>query len=508
MAKLLFTLIGASSPGTKPLNTSLLSAVAERAGHETALFDTTFMDLGFELDTEVSQKISQFKRIDYNRYNLVRDSNIDAKREFIAAIEREQPDIICASAMSDMFYYTVKFLTYMKEKGYDIPVICGGIHPTLQPDDAISHDCIDYIVVGEGEDVMLPLIDNILAGENPYIITPVPVWFKRDGTVIKTTGNTLVNLDGLPLLNYDFYDNRQFLRQFEGKVLRSGDVQTMRGCPRRCSYCANAELNKVYQTMEGWTGWRVHTPERFVEEAAYLVKKHDLEFFKFFDEDMLLRPEEDFAALSELYRKKVNVPFTMQCHPGTVTKKKVELLRDMNCASMTISMECGNNHYRMHQLKRRYTNERFAKTIKLIKDAGIPRVTALTMIGLPMESRKMVFETIDLARKSRPTHTNANIFFPYLGTPLGDKTVDMGFANKTEIRIAKFDASRTLLDMPQMSAEEIESIRKMWSFYVTWPKALYPLFQWLEKDTLIRRSLLTVLRKVEYLIKPWKKCTA
>jgi|TARA_R110000824_G_scaffold10868_3_gene47640 anaerobic magnesium-protoporphyrin IX monomethyl ester cyclase len=508
MAKLLFTLIGASSPGTKPLNTSLLSAVAERGGHETALFDTTFMDLGFELDTEVSNKISQFKKIDYDRYNLVRDSNINWKKEFIRVLKEEKPDIICASAMSDMFYYTVKFLTYMKEEGYDIPVICGGIHPTLQPDDAISHDCVDYIVIGEGEDVLLPLVDSILDKEDPSYMTKVPVWYKKDGKIVKTLGNSLVDLDGLPVLNYEFYDNRQFLRQFEGKVLRSGDVQTMRGCPRRCTYCANAELNKVYQTMEGWTGWRVFTPERFVEEAEYLVKKHKLEFFKFFDEDMLLRPEEDFAALSELYKKKVGIPFTMQTHPGTVTKKKVELLKDMNCASMTISMECGNNHYRMHELKRRYTNEKFIETINLVKDAGIPRVTALTMIGLPMESRKMIFETIDLARQSKPTHTNANIFFPYLGTPLGEKTVELGYANKTEIRISKFDASRTLLDMPQIDSEDIENIRKLWSFYVTWPKFMYPLFRWLEKDTTIRRSILSVLRKIEYAIKPFKKCTA
>ena len=55
-AKVLFTLIGASSPGTQPLNTSLLSAVCKRAGHEVELFDTTFIDLGFQ-EGEINRKL-------------------------------------------------------------------------------------------------------------------------------------------------------------------------------------------------------------------------------------------------------------------------------------------------------------------------------------------------------------------------------------------------------------------------------------------------------------------
>ena len=183
MARILFTLIGASSPGTQPLNTSLLSAVCLRAGHDVDLFDTTFIDLGFELDTEVSQRISQFKEVDHSKYNLVRDGNIDGKKAFIDKIKRFKPDIICASAMSDMFYYTRTFLNHLKNEGYDIPVMLGGIHSTLQPDDAISHDCIDYNVVGEGEDIILPLIDDILARREPPQLGPVPVWYKKDGKI-------------------------------------------------------------------------------------------------------------------------------------------------------------------------------------------------------------------------------------------------------------------------------------------------------------------------------------
>ena len=71
MAKILFTLFGASSPGTQPLNVAILSSICNQAGHSTALFDTTFMDLGFDLDTEVSQRDTVFEKIDYTKLNLI-----------------------------------------------------------------------------------------------------------------------------------------------------------------------------------------------------------------------------------------------------------------------------------------------------------------------------------------------------------------------------------------------------------------------------------------------------
>ena len=497
MANILFTLFGASSPGTQPLNVSILSAICERAGHKTDLFDTTFMNLGFDLDTEVSQRDTIFEKIDYKKANLIRE-NVDARELFIQKIEEFEPDIIAASAMSDMFYWTHLILSYMKEKGYDIPVICGGIHSTLQPDDVMTHSCIDYNVIGEGEDIILPLIDNILNRKDPDPFTPVPIMYRKDDKIIRTmTQNKLVNLDELPFLRWDDYDDRQFYRPFMGRLLRSGDVQSMRGCPKRCSYCANAELNKQYEKMDGWKGWRSYSPERFAEETAFLATKHNLEFFKFYDEDMLLRHVDDMAELAEQYKKKVHIPFTMQCHPSTITKKKLELLESMNCASLTLSMECGNSHYRKNILRRNYSNDSFMRSVKHLNEVGL-RSSALTMIGLPFESRKMIFETIALGRAAKATHTNVNIFFPYFGTPLGDLALENKFCDEAAVRKAKFDASRTLLKMPQIDPKEVEAIRRMWSFYLKWPKFMYPIFKWLEKDTPIRKQASKVFNFMDY----------
>lgn len=492
MSKILLTIIGGTSPGTKPLATSLLSAVLKSKGHEVVLFDTTFMDLGFELGTEISSKTTQFKAVKWKEYNLVRDSSINAKQVFIEMIEREQPDIIASNALTDMFYHTVQFLTLAKER-FDIPVILGGIHSTLNPEDAIKHDCIDCICVGEGEYIINDLVNALINGGD--LSTVNNIWYKENGKIKKNALKPLCNLDNLPYLDFTIYDERQFQRPFQGKILRSGDVQDMRGCPRKCTYCANSRLNLIYKNRV-----RAFSPERFVDEIEFLTKTHNLEFYKFFSEDTLLRNVDDLAKLSELYAKKAGVPFTAHAHPKSVTKEKAKLMKQMNCASLSIALESGNYHYRKNVLARRYTNNELINAVRTVEEAGI-RVSLLTMIGLPYESRKMIFETIDVCRKAKAQLSNCGIFFPYPGTPLGDLTIKEDFADINVVRKSKFDVSKTLLDMPQIHPQEVEGIRKMWSFYINYPKFLFPLFRWMENSTPIKGFILNILQLIENRLK-------
>jgi len=74
-----------------------------------------------------------------------------------------------------------------------------------------------------------------------------------------------------------------------------------------------------------------------------------------------------------------------------------------------------------------------------------------------------------------------------------------------EVRISKFDASKSLLDMPQIDSKEVEAIRRLWSFYIGWPKFFWPIFKWLEKDTKPRRLAYKVLQKLEYRLKLLRK---
>jgi anaerobic magnesium-protoporphyrin IX monomethyl ester cyclase len=492
MKKVLLTSIGGSSAGAKPLSTSLISAILKAGGHEVIYFDTTFMDLGFPLDGEISDSVLQFKKVDWKGYNLTRDKGIDAKGVFHELIERERPDLIAASCMSDMYPYTIDFLRFAKER-FDLPIILGGIHATLLPDEVIAEDCIDAVCIGEGEEAVLDFVEAVSGGR----ITRTDIknlWIKTDGVVHRNPVGDPVDINALPFLDYSIYDPRQFLRPYEGRILRSGDVQDIRGCPRLCPYCANSVLNALYPRKRV----RFYTPERFVEEAEYLTKTYDLQFFKIFSEDMFLRNTDDMARLSELYRKRVNVPFTSHAHPNTMTREKARLLKKMNCASISMALESGNYEYRKNVLKRDYTDEKYIEKVGILREEGI-RVVALNMMGMPYETRDMIFDTFHLLKRARPSLANISMFFPYRGTPLGDLAIREGFVSVEKVKSMRSDMSQTTLDMPQIRGEDLNGIRKMSYFYLNYPEILYPLFRLCEGETGPERFLHKTMLRVDRL---------
>ncbi len=218
------------------------------------------------------------------------------------------------------------------------------------------------------------------------------------------------------------------------------------------------------------------------------MKTYKLEFFKIFSEDIFLRPLDDLSKMSELYRKKVNIPFTTTGHPLSVTAEKTKLLKKMNCVSASIALECGNPNFRVKYLNRKYTNKQFGKSIKILQDYGI-RAVSLNMIGLPHENRKNIFETIEVNRKYKPDCADFGCFFPFRGTPLGDLSVNDGLAYPEEIKTNRSDHGASILHMENISSDEINGIMKMHYFYLRYSKIFWPIFMIAEKENWFSKLL-------------------
>ena len=491
MKKVLFTLIGSNKTGMKPPACSILSAVLKSKGHEVVYFDTTFMHTEFRFDYETHSRLNVFKKVDYGRYVKSQGQRMEARKEFLRILDRERPDVIASTCLTDTFIPTIEYLTMAKEK-YDVPTIVGGIHPTLNPREVIGEAAVDAICIGEGEEALLEFVDQV---ENRRITrTDIGnLWIKKENQIFKNPLRPLVNMDDLPFMDYSIYDKRHFHRPYQGKMYVGGDVQEKRGCPRQCTYCANSRLNEIY----GGSRINRYSPERFVEEMKYLQREWGIDFCKFYTEDIACVETDMLARLSELYRKAVNIPFVAGAHPQSLTKEKVRWLKNMNCKSISIAIECGNETYRKRLLKRDYSNSFFFKQVELLKEAGI-RVHLLNMIGLPRESRKMIDETIAAVRRVGPDISDCGCFFPYRGTPLGDLAIEEGYISLETLKQkeTRYNVGVSYLDMPQISQAEVNTVRKQWYYYVNAPEWVLPLIRLCEGNERRSNFLMPFVKKV------------
>ena len=127
-------------------------------------------------------------------------------------IRTYNPDLIGIGLMSIEFY-PAKNLTRLLQQKFQTPVIWGGVHATINPNDCLKY--ADYVCRGEGEKAVVSLLEHIRdKGKDVPPDTP-NVWVNNNGTIIKKSNSPPEeNLDSLPFqvylpdYYYVFYENK------------------------------------------------------------------------------------------------------------------------------------------------------------------------------------------------------------------------------------------------------------------------------------------------------------
>ena len=159
--------------------------------------------------------------IDANVLNLGIGDTLDM-------IMLNSPDIICFSVYTREMNIISELVNRIKRKKEKVIIILGGIHPTYFPVETIKYNKnFDYVVVGEGEEVLVKLISLIQVGALNEISELEGVFSQSDSFNIKPYFINIINdLSTLPIPNRNLYSKNE-----------SYSILTSRGCNHRCKFC-------------------------------------------------------------------------------------------------------------------------------------------------------------------------------------------------------------------------------------------------------------------------------
>ena len=481
-----------------PLGVSLLYTRLKEKGIMVKLFDTTFYSLInsgnmsdrsmlLESDLKEGMKQGQYMKSnfeDYVTFDAITFEDLTTK--FIEVLDEFKPDLIAVSGYFESYELAVKML---KKSNVKVPVIIGGIDPTVVPDEVISSDCCDIICIGEGELPITELCDKMVKGKDYTDIKNL--WVKQNGRVIKNELRNLMDLSHVPIPDFSIFDDRYFYQQFLDGVYRTAPYQIVRGCPYSCKYCNIPTIrDDVYDGLGKYL--RRKSFAEVTKELRYIKKKYNIEIIRFVDDTFLAMSTDELRELADLYVQNVNLPFFINTRPETLTREKAAILKQMKCVSVSIGLEHGNKKIRKMML-RDMDDEIMIDAFKYLKEVDI-RTSSQTMIGLPFENRKTIFETIELNRKCDADAVSAHIFYPCKGTPLRDICIDEGFIQGDEKVVSTQTTS--ILKFPDITAEKIEALKKTFSLYVSLPKILYPLLRVCEWNNPLSQLLLQFFVKI------------
>jgi len=260
-------------------------------------------------------------------------------------------DIAAFSSMTQSSSTVYKIIADIRRINPRSYIIWGGIHPIIQPEDAIKH--ADAVCTGEGEFAFKTFLDLFKNGKD-YTTAP-SFWFRKDNNIIKNRNLPLMTpkeMDELPPLAYqdgevvyrrgkDFEEvsSSDFL-DYTG--LQYGTVWSI-GCPLHCTYCGNTkfiEYDNAYRRI------RHSSPRIIVEEIKRAISKQPhLSTVAFHDDSFLSLPYAQLEEFAKLYKAEIKIPFAIYgVIPTYVREDKIALLVDAGMNRVRMGIQSGSQN--------------------------------------------------------------------------------------------------------------------------------------------------------------------
>jgi anaerobic magnesium-protoporphyrin IX monomethyl ester cyclase len=441
-----------------PTGIATLSAVLKEHGHNVDIFDYTFAKTQYR-NHEEEYGVSVVLPTKYTLEDLVADDPVIViEEELQKKIDSFNPGLILVSVMTGFFQNVINLLNKVKLR---CKIIFGGVHSSICPEETIENKIIDFICIGEGEELILKLTDALEKGKDYASIKNLG--YKKNRVTYINDLNPLIALDDLPTPDWGLFDERHLFRPFMGNIYRGSFYVMSRGCPYRCSYCVNDALGKAYKNHKKY--FRHQSPQTTIKQLSRFKEQYGATWFAFVDDSIGYFSIEYLEELADGL-KSLNIQFGCSIRPESINEEKVKLLKNMGMVSATVGVESGNQKIRKGILNRHMTDEQILESIRLLKNYDI-RVSTFNMIGLPTETRGNVFETIRLNKKAGVIATNVYIIYPYPGTAINKKYNINIFDDNGEI-VPVSKASSFYLS--NMKPNEVEGLLRTFEFYVRIPE--------------------------------------
>lgn len=353
------------------------------------------------------------------RVNLVAIMPHDTVERIAHIVGELDPDLIGVAAMAPTWLPLDPHLRALKRALPEVPICVGGYQAIVSPDETLAHDAVDFVCIGDGERPIAELIARI-GGRGAGTVEGL--WEKAaDGSTVRTAPWLVGDLTTFPFPDYSIFARDGDVRYLsphavESKRLTTLPVLSGRGCPYRCTYCANTTLLDRFGGRGGLL--RKHEPEQLVRELARLRDRYTIEFFQFWDEEFLYDARY-VRRLLDAYRSVVGVPFSIFARPDNMTDDLCARAAAAGCHSMWFGVESGSDAYRRRYLNRRTANGMLLDAASTARRHGI-KLMVFSMVGLPFERRAQAEETLAFIHDMGPELAIFSQFVPLPGTPLYD----------------------------------------------------------------------------------------
>jgi radical SAM superfamily enzyme YgiQ (UPF0313 family) len=350
------------------------------------------------------------------------DSTLE--EDMVGAVLRELDDAICLGmslVTGPMLKGAAEVGRAAKARYPQLPIVLGGWHPSILPEQTLEADFVDVVVLKQGEEAFQELIECFTSGDSLGNVTGI-LW--KDGDEIRrnlprkypTVAELPSRLPGYELFDYETYCNLTGLRWIM--------YSSSHGCPYNCSYCSNAS---VYgRNLD------LLPVEQVVDEVTYLVRKYNINLVGIIDDIYFAFMDRCLEMAEGFIRSGLKFEWYIQDRVDSwakLTADQARLYRRAGLVRIHFGAESGSDEV----LKSIEKKTNIGKTIEALERCkqGDIRASFGFIFGLPEEKDEDMYQTLDMIDRIYSAYDKAdcytNIFTPYPGSPLWPISIEKGF---------------------------------------------------------------------------------
>ena len=328
-------------------------------------------------------------------------------------------DVVGLTAMTPTVGAAIGTAYHLKQANPALTIILGGAHATLLPDETLDRaPGIDIITRGEGEETIIELLQALENNQPLDKITGIS--YRANGKVIATpTRSSNVDMDSLPFLAYHLLPWQRYRpHPPHGRALPFAAVVTSRGCPYRCAYCSKPIFGNKF---------RAQSPERVVEEVAYIKDNFGVKEIAFYDDVFTLDKKRAHAVADGILKRGIKISWTCEARVNLVDKELLHHIKQAGCYAIAYGIESASQEI-LDTLGKDITLKQVEEVVRISQDAGLQTIGYL-MIGSPGESPDTISKTIQFAKKLKLDFAQFSVTTPFPGTALYDLYLQDGGSN-------------------------------------------------------------------------------
>lgn len=473
-----------------PLGVAYLAGVLEKSGYSVTILDAAVE--GFQSEMEVDEN--------HFRYGLTFE-------EIGRRILEFEPDVVGVSCLFTPQYQNVREICRKaREVKENCIIVVGGEHPSVLPEECLSDDFVDYVVLGEGEYTFRDLLKAIEQGDDLSVIDGLA--FRREGKIqVNPRTSFITDLDELPfparhLLPMDKYF-RINLPQGSTTSRRSPQTSmiTSRGCSARCVFCA---------TTKFWGNrFRARSAHSVLDEIQLLVEKYGVKEIHFGDDNITLDRERMMEICQGIIDRQLDVAWC--CPQGvavwTLDEELLKIMKRSGCYELTLGIESGDEEVLRTIIGKPLKLDMVRKIVPIMKKLGI-EVDSFFVVGFPGETKEQIRKTLRFARELNVDRASFFIATPLPGTRLLKLCMEKGYCPPvidwsdidysvgqisteefTSADVEKMIATQTFLfSLGLILRNPVEFVRRYVMFGLRYPKLLLNYLRFLLADRIFQKK--------------------